>query len=437
MTGFTTIRHGGSASQAKLSWCRTGRIAAAWCAALALAAAASATAADWSQPWPRHAIDASSRGADGVRLADVNGDSLLDVVTGWEEGGRIGVCLHPGRGGAAAAGQADSPVRSLWPSVTVGTVRAPEDAVFVDLDGDGAVDVVSCCEGSERTVYIHWAPKDRRQYLDPKAWTTQPLPASRAVAQWMFCLPMDTDAAHGIDLVAGAKNQGAAIGCFRAPPQPRDLASWTWHAWRPCGWLMSLVAEDMDGDGDLDVLFSDRKGPRRGVYWLENPGPDSPHNSWMEHVVGGRDAEVMFLDVTDLDGDGLRDVVAATSGEGILYLRRTAPHGDAWQRHVIPVPQGIGSGKAVCAGDVDGDGRMDLVLTCENATAPQQGCVWLRCRGTPGRDTWEAYPISGPEGTKFDRVELVDVDGDGDLDAITCEERDNLGVFWYENPLRP
>ncbi len=46
-------------------------------------------AEDRGQPWQRHAIDRSSRGADGVRLADVNGDKLLDIATGWEEGGRI------------------------------------------------------------------------------------------------------------------------------------------------------------------------------------------------------------------------------------------------------------------------------------------------------------------------------------------------------------
>ena len=27
-----------------------------------------------------------------------------------------------------------------------------------------------------------------------------------------------------------------------------------------------------------------------------------------------------------------------------------------------------------------------------------------------------------------------DLDGDGDPDAVTCEEVENLGVFWYENP---
>jgi hypothetical protein len=33
-------------------------------------------------------------------------------------------------------------------------------------------------------------------------------------------------------------------------------------------------------------------------------------------------------------------------------------------------------------------------------------------------------------------MELVDLDGDGDLDVLTCEERAGLGVIWYENPAR-
>ncbi|MCB9783057.1 MAG: hypothetical protein H6751_08865 [Candidatus Omnitrophica bacterium] len=44
-----------------------------------------------SQPWKRHTIDQSSEGADGVRLMDVNGDGLMDIATGWEEGARSGL----------------------------------------------------------------------------------------------------------------------------------------------------------------------------------------------------------------------------------------------------------------------------------------------------------------------------------------------------------
>lgn len=63
-----------------------------------------------AEPWPRHTIDESSRGADGVRLADVNGDGLLDIATGWEEGGVIRAYLHPG----------SKLVKQKWPAVTVG-----------------------------------------------------------------------------------------------------------------------------------------------------------------------------------------------------------------------------------------------------------------------------------------------------------------------------
>lgn len=53
--------------------------------------------------------------------------------------------------------------------------------------------------------------------------------------------------------------------------------------------------------------------------------------------------------------------------------------------------------------------------------------------------TWIDHEISGSAGSKFDRIELVDLDGDGDLDAMTTEENfgpDSLGmgVIWYENP---
>ena len=59
----------------------------------------------------------------------------------------------------------------------------------------------------------------------------------------------------------------------------------------------------------------------------------------------------------------------------------------------------------------------------------------------PFTNGWHGFEISGPRGIKFDRLELIDADGDGDLDVLTCEERDKnsrgekggMGIFWYEN----
>lgn len=382
------------------------------------------------EPWIRHAIDTSSRGADGVRLADIDGDGLMDITTGWEEGGVIRVYRNPG------PAQSKQP----WPAVTVGRVKSPEDAVFADLDADGATDIVSSCEGGTRTIFFHWAPSraSHTACFDESAWETTPVPATASQQMWMFAVPMDVDGHDGIDLVVGSKGSGATIGWLQSPPDPRHVAQWKLRALYRAGWIMSLQLHDMDGDGDLDVLASDRKGSTRGVLWLENPGrkAGADRTEWELHRVGGEDREVMFLTTGDLDSDGQVDVLCTVKGRGIAFFRRLQADGDCWELSEIPWPENCGTGKGVAVCDVDEDGQPDVVFSCENASNGKSGLRWLSFAGSPLSGSWQDREISGPGGVKFDRIEVLDLDGDGDLDVLTCEERDNLGVIWYENPTR-
>ena len=103
--------------------------------------------------------------------------------------------------------------------------------------------------------------------------------------------------------------------------------------------------------------------------------------------------------------------------------------------HPLALPANAGGAKAVAPGDLDGDGRVDLAFTCEDAKAGKSGVMYL-AGDSAGASAWTAREISGADGVKHDLVELLDLDGDGDLDVLTCEEVRNLGVFWYENPLR-
>ncbi len=385
-----------------------------------------------AEAWPRHTIDNSSRGADGVKLLDFNGDGLDDIVTGWEEGGVTRLYLHPGYEKA----------KEPWPAVVVGKTPNVEDATPVDLDGDGSADVVSCCEGRTRTMFVHWGPEDPERLLDASAWQTQPLAESADRMMWMYCMPMQVDGNRGVDLVAAGKGAGAQIGWFQSPEDPRDLAAWRWHPIDPVGWTMSIITVDMDDDSDADLLVSDRKSSRRGIRWLENPGEgEAEIGPWKSHYLGGRDREVMFLTMGDLDGDGSDDITCAVKDGPMLFLHRGRAAG-SWTAHEIAMPEGFGTGKGVAIGDLDLDGRPELVFSCEHADGDLSGVARLVFSGFPEGTVYTVDHVSGPEGIKYDRLELVDADGDGDLDVYACEEQQpvegrpgGLGVFWYENRL--
>ena len=366
-----------------------------------------------------------------MKLADVNGDKLQDIVTGWEEGGLTRVYVHPG----------PSKAKGKWPAVTVGKTPSVEDAVFIDLNADGTMDVVTSCEGKARTIFIHSAPARAADYLTGEKWTTEPLAASKGKMMWMFAFGLQVDGRNGVDIVAGGKGGGAQIGWFESP-DPRSMDRFKFHAIGDVGWVMSMFPCDMDSDGDADIVTSDRRGKLRGCRWLENPARgEAQTKPWKNHFIGGRDVEVMFMTLADLDADGLTDVLVAVKPANILFIRRLDKTGKAWASpQTIPYPDRMGSAKAVAVGDINSDKLPDLVISCEGATSPKSGVMWMSSEkpGAP-QAKWKAHEISGPKGIKYDRIELLDIDRDGDLDVLTCEEREGkggLGVFWYENPTK-
>ncbi|PAY18544.1 hypothetical protein CKO51_15740 [Rhodopirellula sp. SM50] len=359
-------------------------------------------------PWKRHTIDNTHRGADGVRLGDFNGDALPDVVTGWEESGLVRLYLNPG------SAKATEP----WPAATIAKARSPEDAVPIDMDGDGRLDIVSCHEGKQRQLLVHWnntpAPhSNSSQLLRHQNWTTDRFKQLDGV-MWMFALPLGTIDSR-IALVAGAKGPKATITLLLSPPKPsRDLSTWTAIRLRDAGWIMSLRAVDMDHDGDQDIVFSDRKGNRRVAAWLEHP--DDPDQTWTEHEIAGQGREVMFLTAT-------AERCLISTREGVSLDCRRSDNG--WNVTPLPNPPQISLGKAI---ESFPDGQLVLTANTHSSNHPNRPGIWFRNRS----GSWSA--IDPTTRVKFDRMELIDLDGDNDLDVMTCEERRNLGIIWYENP---
>ncbi len=129
--------------------------------------------------------------------------------------------------------------------------------------------------GCSRKIYINWAPENPGDYLDSAIWTSEILPSSDGLMQWMFAVSMQVDGINGLDFIAGAKESETKIGWFQSPEDPRILSNWKWNPIRSATWVMSLILRDMDNDGDLNVLTCEEKyGPdSRGlsVTWFENP----------------------------------------------------------------------------------------------------------------------------------------------------------------------
>jgi len=387
---------------------------------------APAVAAD--QPWPRHVIASGPNGADGVHLADLNRDGHQDVATGWEQAGVVTVSLHPG----------DGDPTEPWPTVTIAThLHGVEDAIFADVDGDGNLDVVTACEC--RKVVVYFGP-DPSELLDPQAWEPMVLPASLGLHRYLKVAVADLDGDQQLDIIGGGKVTPATVGWFRAPADPREAAAWTYTPMSEVGWTMSLIPMDVDQDLDTDVVLSDRVPIRypdrtirydlRGTRWLENTGAGA---GWVNHPIGFSKGEHKFLHIADFDGDGLEDVLDGISGPTYnrSFLRRNLGQWGPWEEIEIPQPDGVGRYQDVRIGDIDRDGDLDLVFSYAHAYDELSGVAWLAAGADGG---WQRGEISGPAGTKYDNLELYDVDGDEDLDVITSEQVDQLGVIWYENP---
>lgn len=175
---------------------------------------------------------------------------------------------------------------------------------------------------------------------------------------------------------------------------------------------------DVNGDSWPDVLVN--AWPGKDVSWFENP--KNSDTAWARHLAHPT-VDNESPGFADVNGDGRKDIVFHT--DGVLgFAGPTDSSGTArwvfngcsekdpgWQRYT----HGLGSG------DVNGDGRVDLLMAGGWWEQPAEG----------GDQPWtkHAYPF----GSGGAQMHTYDVDGDGDNDVITSLVAHGYGLSWFEH----
>ncbi|PVW15679.1 T9SS type A sorting domain-containing protein [Marixanthomonas spongiae] len=194
------------------------------------------------------------------------------------------------------------------------------------------------------------------------------------------------------------------------------------HITNGVGQSFSIVAADIDNDGDMDVLAT--SFDNRLVMWFENTdgqgnfGPQQPIDD------NGTGAGAHSTIAADVDDDGDMDVIAAFDLDFLAWYENTDGQGSFGPRQVIT--NIATNARSIQTADFDGDGDLDIATSSSgNITV-----AWFE--NTDGQGTFGPEHIIAGAASAVITIFAVDMDGDGDMDIIKGTNATDE-IAWHEN----
>jgi hypothetical protein len=182
-------------------------------------------------------------------------------------------------------------------------------------------------------------------------------------------------------------------------------------------------AADFTGDGWPDVITVSYGGENGGIFLYVNPKGEE--RRWDKFkVVSNVQSEIAVL--RDVDGDGKPEVVYM--GDGYVRYAKPDPANPTGQWVVHNVSEkGYGTAHGIGVGDINGDGRMDIVNAFGWWEQPPAGST---------QETWTYHPEAfGRYGRGImggSVMAVYDVNGDGLNDVVTVLNPHGWGMAWFE-----
>jgi hypothetical protein len=187
------------------------------------------------------------------------------------------------------------------------------------------------------------------------------------------------------------------------------------------GRVADVQAADFDGDGDLDLVVAEFGFlATGGILCLENRTTDPDRPEFIPSTVDSRHGAI-HVPVADLNGDGRPDFVALISQEHETVVAFLNAGDRRFRPEVIyAAPHPAFGSSGIQLVDLDGDGDLDVLLTNGDSMdsqmlRPYHGVQWLENRGS--------YPFRYHHLTQLygaQRAVAADLDGDGDRDIVVA-----------------
>ena len=358
-----------------------------------------------------------------VALGDLDGDGDLDLVSANNGGFVPNLTVFFQQ----APGSFTSPPRVLSPP----SRNAPASAAIGDLDGDGDLDVVSANvgrgafgEGSNLTVFFQSTPGG---FSSPALV----LGGSSSMRRPVSVALDDLDGDGDTDLVAADAVGDDLAVFFQGPPGSFGSSLLALGGFPITDGVRGVALGDLDGDSGVDVVAANGVGDNLTVFFQSLPSLDSTP------LVLGDFSTTRFpvaVALGDLDGNGTTDLVSAnqgfpgtTSDNLSAFFQRSHGSFASTSREL----GGSSNSVSVAVGDLDGDGDMD-VASIDDGT----GFLPIFFQGAPGSFGSPPLALGGPSMTiNSSSVVLGDLDGDGALDLLSANAGgDDLTVFFQVAP---
>lgn len=368
---------------------------------------------------PAQTLRAGAVAINSLGWADVNGDGATDLLSASST---TGVSWYEHLDGMGTFGSA----QAISPAVDAGCARA------VDLDNDGDMDILAALTGLDKTVWY--------ENTDGAGAFAAEQVISAATDGVIAVWATDVDSDGDMDVFASAAGDHA-LTWYRNTDGQGTFAFASQIEQSPGHQGIWIETADFDLDNDMDVLSAaggvsvDSGFLRTGrITWYENSdglGDYSTGHAISDDTFGG----ALRVVAGDIDGDGDEDVLIGSGSQSIPLLGQVETGRIAWCENL----DGLGTyanlrlvatnadvPESLAIADLDGDGDADVLagLKTDDAVAWFANLDGAGAFGPRQDVTLVAMSPSD--------VDAVDFDGDGDVDVLTAEADSGL-VTWFKN----